>query len=61
MKYVRVMYNRLGHYLQTNNNVVPEQCGFRKGISTEKAACRPTDSALKSINTKMHVGGIFCD
>jgi hypothetical protein len=31
------MYNRLSHYLQTNT-LVPEQFGFRKGISTEDAA-----------------------
>jgi hypothetical protein len=55
------MYNRLSHYLQTNNIVVPEQFGFRKGISTENAAFRRTDSVLKSLNQKMHVGGIFCD
>ena len=31
-----------------------------KGILTEDAAFRPTDSVLKCINQKMHVGGIFC-
>jgi hypothetical protein len=28
---------------------------------TENAAFKLTDSVLKSINQKMHVGGIFCD
>jgi hypothetical protein len=37
------------------------QHGFRKGISTENATFRPTDSVFTSINQKMHVGGIFCD
>jgi hypothetical protein len=55
------MYNRLNHYLQTNNVLVPEQSGFRKGISTENAAFKLTDSVFKSINEKMNVGGIFCD
>jgi hypothetical protein len=55
------MYSRLSHYLQTNNILVPEQFGFRKGISTENAAFKLTDSVLKSLNQKMHVGGIFCD
>jgi hypothetical protein len=44
-----------------NNILVPEQFGFRKGISTEDAAYKLTDSVLKSVNQKMHVVGIFCD
>jgi hypothetical protein len=54
------MYNRLSHYLQTNNILVPEQFYFRKGISTENTAFKLTDGVLKSLNQKMHVG-IFCD
>jgi hypothetical protein len=54
------MYNRLSHYLQTNNRLVPEQFGFRKGISTENTTFKLTDSVLKSLNQKMHVG-VFCD
>ena len=34
--------------------------GFRKGIPTENAAFTLTDCVLKSINQKMHVGGISC-
>jgi hypothetical protein len=41
--------------------LVPEEFGFRKGTSTENAAFKLTDSISKSINKKMHVGGIFCD
>jgi hypothetical protein len=41
--------------------LVPEQHGFRKGISTEKAAFKLTDSVFKSLNQKINVGGIFCD
>jgi hypothetical protein len=40
----KVMYNRLSHYLKTNNILVPEQFGFRKGISTENAAFKVIDS-----------------
>jgi len=47
--------------LCTNNILVTEQCGFRKGISTEDAAFRLTDSVYKSINKKINVGGIFYD
>jgi hypothetical protein len=43
------------------NKRVPEQHGFRKGVSTEKAAFKLTDSVFKSLNQKIHVGGIFCD
>jgi hypothetical protein len=55
------MYSRLSQYLQTNNVLVPAQSGFRKGMSTENAAFNLINSVLKSINKKMHVGGIFCD
>jgi hypothetical protein len=41
--------------------LIPEQFGFGQGKSTENAAFKLTDSVLKSINHKMHVGGIFCD
>jgi hypothetical protein len=41
--------------------LVPEQFGFRKGVSTYDVAYKLTDNVLKSLNQKMHVGGIFCD
>jgi hypothetical protein len=41
--------------------LVPEQYAFRKGVSTEDAAFKLTDSVLKSLNHKLHVGGIFYD
>jgi hypothetical protein len=47
--------------MQTNNILVPGQFGFRKDMSTEDAAFKLTDNVLKSINQKMHVGGIFRD
>jgi len=36
----------------------PQQCAFRKGMSTEDAVFRLTDSVLKSLNQKLYVGGI---
>jgi hypothetical protein len=57
----KIIYNSLNHHMQTNNLLVPEQFGFRKSMSTEDAAFKLTDNVLKSINQKMHVGGIFCD
>jgi hypothetical protein len=56
----KIVHIKLRHYLQTNNTLVPEQFGFRKGIATENAAFKLTDSVLKSINQKIHVGIIFC-
>jgi hypothetical protein len=56
----KVMYNRLSHHMHTNNTLIPEQFGFRQGKSTDNAAFKLTNSALKSINQKMHTGGIFC-
>ena len=54
------MHSRLSEHLHTNNILVTEHCGFRKGISTEDAAFRLTDGSFKSINKKkMHNGGIF--
>jgi len=55
------MQSSLGQHLHTNNILVTEQYGFRKGISTEDAAFRLTDSVFKPVNKKMHVGRIFCD
>jgi hypothetical protein len=40
----KVMYNRLSHHMHTNNILVPEQFGFRKGISTENSTFKLTDN-----------------
>jgi hypothetical protein len=58
-----VMFNVISHNLKANkaNTLVPEKSGFRKGISTKNVAFKLTDCILKSLNQKMHVGGIFCD
>jgi hypothetical protein len=55
------MYNRLSHHVHTNKILVTELFGFRQGKSTENIAFKLTNSVLKSMNQKMHVGGIFCD
>jgi len=46
----KVMLSRLSQHLHINNILVTEQYGFRKGLSTEDAVFRITDSVLKSIN-----------
>jgi len=57
----KAMHSILSQHLHTNNILVTEQYSFREGISTKDAAFRLTDSVFKSINQKMHVGGIFFD
>jgi hypothetical protein len=47
------MHSKLSHRLDTNYILVTELCGFNKGISTESAAFRLTDSVLKFSNKKM--------
>ena len=41
--------------------MVAEQYGFRRGLSTENAACTLIDCTVKGWNSKLNVGGIFCD
>jgi hypothetical protein len=57
----KAMHSRLSHHLYTNNILVPQQLAFRKGMSTEDAAFKLTDSVFRSLNQKLHVGGIFGD
>ena len=54
------MNSRLSQHLHSNNMLVTEQYGFRKGISTEDIALRLKDTVFKSIHQNLHVGGIFC-
>jgi hypothetical protein len=53
------MFSRRNHYLISNNIIVPEQFGFRKGIFTENAIFKLTDNVSKSLIKKMHIGRIF--
>jgi hypothetical protein len=48
----KCMQNRLCHYLQNNNILVPEQFGFRKRMPIEDAAFKLTDCVSKPINKK---------
>jgi hypothetical protein len=57
----KAMSSRLSQHLQFYSILVTEQYGFRKGISTEGAAFRLTDTVFNSVYQKMHVGGILCD
>jgi len=55
------MHRSLSQQLHTNNILVTEKYGFRKGISTENTAFWLTNSVFKSISYKIHVGGIFIE
>jgi hypothetical protein len=55
------VFNRLNQHLQVNNTFVPEQFGFRKGISIEKAVFTLTNDILYALNQHEQVGGIFYD
>jgi hypothetical protein len=41
--------------------LVPEQSGFRKGLSTGKVACEMTDTVFKSLKQQRHFGEMCCD
>jgi len=43
--------------MHTNNILIPEQFGFRRGKSIDNAVFKLTDSVFISINQKMHDGG----
>jgi hypothetical protein len=45
----KIMHNSLGHYLQTNNLLFPEQFGFRNGMSIENVVFKLTDGTLKYV------------
>jgi len=55
------MYDRLLNHIQTNNILRAEQFGFRVSLSTEKASYKLIDDILNAFNSKLMVGGIFCD
>jgi hypothetical protein len=44
------MHSTLSQHLHSNNLLVTEQHGFRKGISTENATFSLTDSVFTSVN-----------
>ena len=56
---MKAMHKRLSQQLHINHTLITEQYAVRKGISTEAAVFRVTDSIFKSIKNTMHVGGNF--
>ena len=55
------MLKRLESHLEMNNILVPEQQGFRKGISIDNAIFNLTDKIFTSLDHNQQLGGIFCD
>ena len=57
----RVMQTRLLKHLNDCNILSNEQYGFRPGLDTDNATYQLTNGILYALNSKLHMGGIFCD
>ena len=55
------MPNRLNQHLQANKVLVPEQFGFRKGVTIQQTLFTLTNFILSVLNKWQKAGGIFCD
>ena len=56
-----LMYNRLNQHLNSNNIIVPEQYGFRKGKNIENAIFSLTNTIANALDKKQVISGLFCD
>lgn len=56
-----VIFRRLNNRIETHKILLPEQFGFRSGLSTEDAIYKLTNVILRAWNSKEYVSGIFCD
>jgi hypothetical protein len=56
-----VIFQKLYHRLEFYKILLPEQFGFRNGLSTEVAIYKLTNAILNARNNKECVNGIFCD
>jgi len=57
----KALYIRVTEHLNTNNLLVRNQSGFRKGTATEDATFKSTNEILQALNNKTLAGSIFCD
>jgi hypothetical protein len=55
------MQTRILKHLTKYNILSKEQYGFRTGLKTDDAIYKVTTEILNSMNSKLLVGGIFCD
>jgi hypothetical protein len=57
----KVTYNRVQHHIDVNNILAQEQYGFRAKSFTELATYNLINNILLALNSKLSVGGVFCD
>ena len=57
----KALFIRLTEYFNTNNLLVGNQFGFRKGTATEDDIFKLTNEILKALNNKTLGGSNFCD
>jgi hypothetical protein len=57
----KTLHIRVTVHLNTNNLLVRNQFGFRKGTATEDDIFKLTNELLKDLNNKTLAGSIFCD
>ena len=57
----KALFIRLTEHFNTNNLLVGNHFGFRKGTATEDAIFKLTNEILKALNNKTLASSIFCD
>jgi hypothetical protein len=57
----KLLYNRLCYHIRDNHILANEGFGFRQASSTTSAFYHSTNNILSALNSKLLVGGIFCD
>ena len=57
----RHLYNELLGYLDKHNIICPQQCGFRKGVSTNVAIAKFVNQVITGLNENKYGIGVFLD
>ena len=57
----KIVHKKLSYYLELNNLLCNEQCGFRKERSTVHSIVNLTDSLLKAMNNSQTCMAVFID
>ena len=57
----KIIATRIQKHLTQNQIVANEQYGFRSNVSTYNASFALMHEILSAINSKLIVGGLFCD
>jgi hypothetical protein len=56
-----VIFRKLSYHIESHKILLPEQFGFRTGLSPEDVIYKLTNVILSAWNNKEYVTGIFCD